>query len=122
MPKHTNPNQASMYIHQISTAPRSSRWQVAPATLSIAVGVILVAVNIVHIHDVMIGEIRRALQLGDIIRAMIRVLASSFWFGSAICAFIGARLWMRNRIVDACIAEFLALPLFFICGVVFLYS
>ena len=111
-----------MYFPQTAMVPKRSRWQVAPATLSIALGLMLIVVNIVHIHDVMIKEVQSSLQLGDIIRAIVRVLASSFWFGSAFCALLGARLWMRNRIVDACIAEFVALPLCFVCGVLFLYS
>jgi hypothetical protein len=73
------------------------RWQVIPTTLSIALGAILFVINCVHLHNAMIPEIARAFDPNTgftIGHGIMCIIASTLFFGAAVCAFLAARHWI----------------------------
>jgi hypothetical protein len=82
----------------VSSLRRAVRWQVIPTTLSIALGTILFVINCVHLNDAMIPEIARAFDPNSgftIGHGIMCIIASTLFFGAAVCAFLAARYWIR---------------------------
>jgi hypothetical protein len=99
---------------------RHVRWQVVSATLSMSLGVILFAMNCIHLHDAMIPEIRRTFDPATgfpIYHGLFCLVASVLWTGAASCAIAAAQCWMSQRYVRATSLMVLGVPATLLAGV-----
>ena len=99
------------------------RWQVAPATLSVALGAILFAMNCIHLHDAMIPEIARAFDPTNnftVAHGVMCIIASTLFFAASACAFLAARKWIASEYRSA-IAFNVGTPALIMFGVFLAY-
>lgn len=109
----------------LSHAPWAAfRWQIVPATLSVALGTILFVVNVVHLHDAMLPEIGRAfdptLHFG-IAHGIMCIIASTLFFGASACGFLAARKSITSEYQTA-LALNICIPLLFSVGAFLMYA
>ena len=101
----------------------AARWQVIPTTLSIALGTILFVINCVHLNDAMIPEIARAFDPNSgftIGHGIMCIIASTLFFGAAVCSFLAARHWISYNHGTAILFN-LSTPLLIVIGAFLAY-
>lgn len=99
------------------------RWQVVPATLSVALGAILLAMNCIHLRDAMIPEIARAFDPATnftVAHGVMCIIASTLFFAASACAFLAARKWIASEYGSA-IAFNIGTPALIMFGVILAY-
>jgi hypothetical protein len=107
-----------------SKSTRGLRWQVAPATLSVLLGVILFVMNCIHLLDAMIPEIQRSFASGNgfmVAHGVLCMIASLLFFGASACAVLAARSWLRGRYRMAISLDVLGVPSMLCLGVFLMY-
>ena len=105
-------------------ASRKLRWQIAPATLSVFVGIVLFVLNCLHSSTVMIAEVQRAFEPGNgitVVHGLFCIAASCLFFAGAFCACLAARFWMNSQYRMAISLNLFGVPSLLFLGVILMY-